>query len=435
MTVPAIILAAALCGVMLLAAYFNTLFVEALRIRPHAQARAFEYFEESILPRMKIAERDGVRRYAMLKQVALVLLAVDCLFVVGGERLTVAAALEALLLTFTALAVFGHIVPSILITRTQGRWALSFAGVARVLAWTIQPLVLLTRFVNSVAELGGDEPEEQGAGNGNDDIEVFLDVGEEEGFIGVEDRKLIQSVVEFGDKTVREVMTARPEVVAIEAEGAVEDLRKLQIEEEYSRVPVYEGSIDHIVGFVHSRDTLEVDAEQRGAMPIRELIRPITLVPETKPIRELMPELQDMNAQMAVVIDEYGQTAGLVTMEDMMEEIVGEIRDESEPDRDVLAKPDGSYVASGNLDLDRLEELAGFTPDDDIESTTVGGLVCEQLGQVPDPGAHVRLDGIDIEVLSADDRRVRSVCIRRVEQAAEDEPGTDEPEDEPRDEA
>jgi CBS domain containing-hemolysin-like protein len=128
-----------------------------------------------------------------------------------------------------------------------------------------------------------------------------------------------------------------------------------------------------------------------------------------------MPELQQKNAQMAVVIDEYGQTAGVVTMEDMMEEIVGEIRDESEPDHDVVEKPDGSFVASGNLDLDRLAELADFVPDDEIESTTIGGLVCEHLGQVPDPGARVRIDGIDIEVLSADDRRVRSVSIRRVE--------------------
>ncbi len=419
MIVGAVIAGVLLCGVVLLAAYWNALYVESLRIRPHAQARAYEVFEEEILPRMKIDERDGVRRYAMLKQFALILLALDAALIAGSDRLTIAEAFEALLVTFSALAVFGHVVPSVLITRTKGRWALAFVGAARVLAWSIQPLVLLTSFANSVVELGGDEPEEHRNGNGNDDIEVFLDVGEEEGFIGVEDRKLIQSVVEFGDKTVREVMTARPELVAIEAESTVEDLRRLLIEEEYSRVPVYENSIDHMIGFVRSRDMLEVESDQRGQIHVRELVRPITLVPETKPIRELMPELQQKNAQMAIVVDEYGQTAGLVTMEDMMEEIVGEIRDESEPDHDVIERPDGSFVASGNLDLDRLAELAGFTPDDEIESTTIGGLVCEHLGQVPDPGARVRLDGIDIEVLSADDRRVRSVCIRRIEPVEE----------------
>lgn len=429
MLIVAVAVAIALCGVMVLAAYFNALYVEALRIRPHVKARAYEYFDEHVLPRMNIEERDGVRRYAMLKQLALIVLALDCALMVGGERLTIEAVLEALLLTFSALALFGHIIPSILITRTRGHWAMGFTGLARVLAWTIQPLVLLTSFANSVAELGGEEPEESRNGNGNDDIEVFLDVGEEEGFIGVEDRKLIQSVVEFGAKTVREVMTARPQVVAIEGGSTVEDLRRLLIEEEYSRVPVYEGSIDHVIGFVHSRDTLEMEAEQRGRMHVRELARPITLVPETKPIRELMPELQQKNAQMAIVVDEYGQTAGLVTMEDMMEEIVGEIRDESEPDHDVVEKPDGSFVASGNLDLDRLEEIAGFCPDEDIESTTIGGLVCEHLGHVPDAGARVRLDGIDIEVLSADDRRVRSVRIRRVDPVREKEPQLGEAQD------
>ena len=427
MMIPAIVAAVALCGIILLAAYFNALYVEALRIRPHAQARAFEYFEEHILPRMKIPERAGVRRYAMLKQVALILLALDCALIVGGGVLDIAAALESLLLTFTSLALFGHVIPGILITRTEGRWAMGFAELAKVLSWAVQPLVLLNSFANSIAELGGDEDEENG--NGNDDIEVFLDVGEEEGFIGEEDRKLIQSVVEFGDKTVREVMTARPEVVAIDASSSVEDLRKLLIEEEYSRVPVFDSSIDDTVGFVHSRDTLDVEEAQRAATSVRKLARPITLVPETKLIRELMPELQDKNAQMAIVVDEYGQTAGLVTMEDMMEEIVGEIRDESEPEHDVLERPDGAYVASGNLDLDRLEELVGYSPDDEVESTTLGGLVCEQLGQVPDPGARIRIDGIDIEVLSADDRRVRSVCIRRMEAAEENEPQLGEAED------
>ena len=423
MLIGAIIGAVLLCGVMLLAAYWNVLFMESLRIRPHAQARAYDVFEEEILPRMGIDERDGVRRYAMLKQLTLILLALDCAILTGGEQLTIAAALEALLITFSALALFGHMIPAILVTRTDGRWALGFVGLARVLAWSIQPLVLLTSFASSVVELGGEAPPKNGNANGNDDIEVFLDVGEEEGFIGVEDRKLIQSVVEFGDKTVREVMTARPEMVAVDADSSIEDIRKLLIEEEYSRLPVYERGIDQVIGFVRSRDMLEVEVDHRETTRVRDLVRPVTLVPETKPIRELMPELQQKNAQMAVVIDEYGQTAGLVTMEDMMEEIVGEIRDESEPDHDVVEKPDGSFVASGNLDLDRLAELAGFVPDDEIESTTIGGLVCEHLGQVPDPGARVRLDGIDIEVLSADDRRVRSVSIRRVVEEKEPQLG------------
>lgn len=420
MLIAEILVALGLCGVMTLAAYLTGLYVEALRMRPHPNARAYPAFEDSVLPRLRLEPSEGVRRYSMLKQASLIVLTVANVRIVSTAPLNLAIAAEALLMTLMALALFGHIVPSILITRTHGRWAAPLVGVARMLAWSIAPLVLLTGFANSVAELGGEKVDEESNGT-NGDIQVFLDVGEEEGFIEQEDRQLIQSVVEFGDKTVREVITPRPAIVAVPADATLEDVRQAHIEEEYSRIPIYDGSIDHIVGFVHSRDTLEVDRERRQKMLAREVARPLTVVPETKLIHELMRELQQQNAQMAIVVDEYGQTAGLVTMEDMMEEIVGEIRDESEPDRDVVEYPDRSFVASGNLDLDRLEELVGFVPDEEVESTTLGGLVCEQLGQVPDPGAKVHLDGIEIEVLSADDRRVRSLRVRRTSVPA-DEP-------------
>ena len=416
MLIAEIVVSVLLCGVVALSAYLTALYVEALRMRPHPSARAYDVFEEEVLPRLQLEPADGVRRYLLLKQASLIVLTIANVRIVSTAALDWAIAAEALLMTLMALAVFGHIVPSILISRTEGRWAVRLTGLARVLSWTIAPLVLLTGFANSVAELGGEEQHEHSHGAPGD-IQVFLDVGEEEGFIEQEDRQLIQSVVEFGDKTVREVITPRPEIVAVPADSTLEEVRQAHIEEEYSRIPIYQGSIDHIIGFVHSRDTLEVDRERRLTMRAREVARPLTVVPETKLIHELMRELQQQNAQMAIVVDEYGQTAGLVTMEDMMEEIVGEIRDESEPDRDVVEYPDRSFVASGNLDLDRLAELVDYVPGEDVESTTLGGLVCEQLGQVPDPGAKVRLDGIEIEVLSADERRVRSLRVRRADPA------------------
>jgi CBS domain containing-hemolysin-like protein len=209
-------------------------------------------------------------------------------------------------------------------------------------------------------------------------------------------------------------MTPRPQIVAIDVNSSLEDLRQLFVNEEYSRIPVYEGSIDTILGFIHSRDTLDLDEEDESTTAVRELLRPLPMVPDTKPIHELLREMQEGNHQMAIVIDEYGHTTGLATMEDMMEEIVGEIRDESEPDPDVIKESADSFVVSGNLDLDRLEELAGFRPDDDFESTTIGGLVTEQLGHVPPKGAKVRLDGIEIEVLAADQRHVKSLRVRRL---------------------
>lgn len=406
------ILALALCAVIAISSYFVILSIESLRFRPHKANRSFEFFESDLLPRLGFEIEDALKRFGILRQLSLVVISMDLLYLGSLTQPIEYAVIEALVLTVTAVVLFSQVIPSILVTRTEGRWALKIVGLAKILAWAIQPIVLLSGFASSVVEIGGEEKRERAANSG-DEIDVLLDAGEEEGLIDLDDRKLIQSVVDFGDKTVREVMTPRPLVVAIEATHSLEDVRQLMIGEEYSRIPVYEGNVDRMIGFLHSRDTFEVEKEERQRTPLRGALRAITLVPETKPIAELMKELQESNAQMAIVIDEYGQTAGLVTMEDMMEEIVGEIRDETEPELDVHFQDDDSFIASGNLDLDRLEELVNFRPSEDLESTTLGGLVCEQLGQVPAAGAKVRLDGLEIEVLAADERRVNRVRVRR----------------------
>lgn len=409
-----------LCGTLILSSYLSTLYIEALRLRPHPEARALDYSEEHVLPRLKVTEHEGVRRYSLVRQTSLILLTADATLLAVADGISPATVAEALLTTFGSMLLFAHMVPNLLITRTTGRWALPFIPIAHVLSWMIHPFVLLTGFVASVVQLGNGSADDAAIDEGSE-LDALLDAGQEEGLFEEEDRKLIQSVVDFGDKTVREVMTARPRIIAIEADSSVEKLRQMLIEEEHSRIPVYDETIDNILGFVHGRDTLEIEKDRRQTMPVRDLVRPLALVPETKPIRELVRELQDTNAQMVIVVDEYGQTAGLVTMEDMIEEIVGEIRDESEPNRDVVEYPDKSIVSSGNLDLDRLEELVGFVPGEDTESTTIGGLVCEHLGQVPAPGAVLIVDGISVEVLSADSRRVRTVRVRRTAPQAVEE--------------
>ncbi len=170
-------------------------------------------------------------------------------------------------------------------------------------------------------------------------------------------------MVAFGDKTVREVMTPRPNIVAIEADKSLEDLRQLVINEQYSRIPVYEKTIDHIIGFVHVRDMFELEEEDRKHRTVRDIVRTMRFVPETKPVNDLLREMQQDRAHMAIVVDEYGNTAGLVTMEDLVEEVFGEIRDEHEPGLDVSQDTHGHYIVSGNFDVDRLEELMDFHPD------------------------------------------------------------------------
>jgi CBS domain containing-hemolysin-like protein len=195
-------------------------------------------------------------------------------------------------------------------------------------------------------------------------------------------------------------------------------LRQVDITEQYSRIPVYEQSIDHIIGFVHVRDMFELEEEERVRRTVRELMRPIRFVPESKAVNDLMREMQQDNTHMVIVVDEYGNTAGLATMEDLVEVILGEIRDEHEPDSDVKEDGSGGYIVSGNFDVARLAELFEFRPQEEIESTTVGGLVTEWLGRVPQAGESVERDGLHIDVLASGELRVEQVRVRRAQAVA-----------------
>jgi CBS domain containing-hemolysin-like protein len=208
-------------------------------------------------------------------------------------------------------------------------------------------------------------------------------------------------------------MTPRPRIVAIRQDASLEELREIVIQQQYSRIPVYEDNIDQITGFVHVRDMFELSDEERAQRKVRDIARPIRAVPETKPVNDLLREMQEEGAHMAVVVDEYGSTAGIVTMEDMVEEIVGEIHDEHEPERDFTAQPDGSYVVSGSFDISRLQSLLDFRPPETTESTTVGGLVTEWLGHVPEAGESLERDGLSIKVLSANQVRVDQVRVAK----------------------
>jgi CBS domain containing-hemolysin-like protein len=169
-----------------------------------------------------------------------------------------------------------------------------------------------------------------------------------------------------------------------------------------------------VIGFVHVRDMFELEDEEREKRSVRDLVRPIRMVPETKPVRELMRQMQQENSHMVIVVDEYGNTAGLATMEDLLEVIIGEIRDEHEPGSDVKEDGQGGFIVSGNFDLGRIGDLVeGFHREEDIESTTVGGLVSEWLGHVPRAGELADRDGVRIEVLASDELRVTQVRISK----------------------
>jgi CBS domain containing-hemolysin-like protein len=282
------------------------------------------------------------------------------------------------------------------------------------LAFCARPLTAVVRLFQSLLDLNKEENGESAAPDSVEHIEALITAGAEEGILEEQDRKLIHSVVAFGDKSVREVMTPRPNITAISVDKTLEDLRQLVIHEQYSRIPVYEDTIDNIIGFVHVRDIFELEPEERQAKTLKALIRQVPLVPESKPVTDLLREMQQEGSHMVIVVDEYGNTAGLATMEDLVEEILGEIRDEHEPDRDVRQESDDVFVAAGHLDVDRLQDLLDFRPDHNKESTTVAGLVTEWLGHVPQVGETAQRDGIRIEVLAGNERRVDQVRISRV---------------------
>lgn len=404
------ILAVAVALLMTMVTCIQLLYLESLRVRTR-ELPALQFFRETLEPGIGLETERGALTFSLVKHIGLGVL--GCLIVaitVQNSPLWEALA-GAFLLTGLTTVLGAHIIPQIVYRKTTGQGLAVLVPVFRILSLIARPLTWGVEFLQSLFDLGRHAPGEETPAE--EHIDALISAGEEEGIIEKGDRELIQSVVAFGDKTVREVLTPRPHVVAISQDATLDQLRELAITEQYSRIPAFDGDIDSITGFVHVRDMFELDEEERSKKRVRDILRPIRLVPETKPVNDLLREMQEEGAHMAAVVDEYGSTAGIVTMEDMVEEIVGEIHDEHEPERDFREEPDGSYVVSGSFDLGRLADLLEFRPPEDTESTTVGGLITEWLGHVPAVGEGTERDGIQITVLAANNLRVEQVRVAK----------------------
>jgi len=255
-----------------------------------------------------------------------------------------------------------------------------------------------------------DEPPETQA----EAVDALIEAGQEEGILDESNRDMIQSVVEFGEKTVREAMKPRPEIVAVPTNTTVEQFIELLRMKPFSRVPVFEGTIHNMKGIVYAQDVLQVPDIEAHTRTVDTLMRKdVYFVPESKLGSELLREMQKNNIRMAIVVDEYGGVAGLVTIEDLIEEIVGEIGDENEK-AEVVRESDHSYIVPGNMDVDRLHELLGTRPEGK-ESATVAGLVSEMAGRIPQKGEVIEEDGLRFEVLESTERRVERVRISVVQ--------------------
>ncbi len=406
--VTAALLAMPLLG---LVTFVQLLYLESLRLRTR-DLPSLKFFKDELEDKIGLKTEQGAGSFSLIKHSLLIALSV--LYCGWLANLW-----EAALAAWLVMIAVAYALPQLLYRRTSGRWLLPTVPLLRALAWIALPCQALLEFFQSLVELTDDQAANEEPPTSAENIEALISAGAEEGLIQEDDRKLIQSVVEFGDMVVREVMTPRPNIVAIAADASLEELRQLVITEQYSRIPAFEQDIDQVVGFVHVRDMFEVEEDQRASRRARELLRPILFVPESKPVSDLMRQMQQENTHMVIVVDEYGATAGLATMEDLLEVIIGEIRDEHEPDSDVTEDGNGGYIVSGNFDLARINDLLdSFRREEDLESTTVGGLLTEWLGRVPKPGEVVARDGIRLEVLASDDLRVEQVRISKPESQA-----------------
>jgi len=410
-----------LIGVLTLVSYVARLYSEAGKFLSREFQDNIELFEQQIEPRLKVSRWRAALSMAVLEQLATAAITLLLVTSTYHGRWGAGEIVQLILLIVIIILVFHRFLPYLFFAGTRGAWLLALVPVVRALIYLALPLTLVLGFLQSVVSLTRKENTSEQPEHPSEAVDALIEAGQDEGILEESDRQLIHSVVEFGDKIVREVMRPRPEIFAVPASTTVAQLTEMLQQHPYSRVPVYEGDLDHIVGIVLARDLLQVSDTEAHHRTVKELMKTdLYLVPETKRGSQLLREMQRQNTRMAIVIDEYGGVAGLVTVEDLVEEIVGELREEGESKSDIIRESETSYVVPGNMDVDRLDELFGIRLGD-WEATTVSGLVTEIAGHIPSPGEIVEQDRLRFEVLESTNRRVERVRVSSIS-AAESKP-------------
>jgi CBS domain containing-hemolysin-like protein len=403
-----------LFGLLTLVSYVDRIYSELGKFLSREFQNNIDAFEQRIEPRLGVSRVRASLSMAILAQLTMAAIAMLVGFAIFREYpWTAEEVLQAILSLILIVIVFNRFLPFVFFSRTKGEWLTRWALVLRLLIYIVLPITLVLGFLQSVASLTKEHTEEQPESQA-EAVDALLDAGREEGIVDGANRYLIRSVMEFGEKTVREAMKPRPEIFAVPTNTTVEVFINFLRTKPYSRVPVYEGTIHNIKGIVYTQDVLQVPDSEAQARTVESLMRrDVYFVPESKLGSDLLREMQRQNVRMAIVVDEYGGVAGLVTIEDLIEEIVGEISDEHERSQ-IVRESDHSYVVAGNVDVDRLSELFGVRPQGK-ESATVAGLVSELAGRIPRKGEQVEEDGLRFEVLESTERRVERVRISAVQ--------------------
>jgi putative hemolysin len=452
-----------LLAILALAAYVDRIYSEMGKFLAREYQDNIDSWEQVVEPRLRLGRESIALSASVLRQLTLATLAL-----LAGLRLYTQTALVPSLARTPSLSeiiraaceliililIFDRLLPQLLFSRTRGLWIARILPLLQALFYLILPVTMLLQLLLSIAALA--EPEDTTEeDHPSEAMDALLEAGEEEGILEESDRELVRSVVEFGDKVVLEVMTPRPEIFAVASSLTLLEFTAEINEHAFSRVPVYSGSLDNITGIAFAHDLLKVLDAEANTRIVAQIQRPAAFVPETKKVAELLREMQREKQHMRIVIDEYGSVAGLVTIEDLLEAIVGNIADEhDEPEADdaPVREPNGAYVVSGSYELSRLRDLfadqfepvrrnapesnaeengaphPGDSPEDydlrdtkddptalrlpeHYESTTLGGLVSEIAGHIPLPGEVVEEDGLRLEVLASTDRRIDRIRV------------------------
>lgn len=329
----------------------------------------------------------------------------------------VAAALVALIVI--------EAVPRVLVARSPEQWGLRLVPAMGALRFVFGlPLQGVQTMIRAFPGLGGREP---ATDEDEEGLLKLVELRDENGGIENGELEMIRKIAGMVDRAVREIMVPRIDIVAAEADATMDEVLRLVMERGFSRIPLYEESVDNIVGIVHAKDLLQFLADGQRPASLREIARPPYFVPEGKHIDELLAELRAQRVHMAIVVDEYGGTAGLVTIEDVLEEIVGEIQDEYDREEVTIQKiSDEEAVMDARVSLDELNEMFAIEVESE-DYDTVGGYVYHQLGRMPAPGDEVRADGLDLRVISVLGRRIKKIRVTKapMEVASVDEGGNE----------
>ena len=405
-----------LLGILTLVSYVDRLYSEIGKFLSREFQNNIDAFEQKVEPRLGVGRTRASLSMALLTQITIATIAMVIGFAVFRDwAWTSHEILQGTLSLILIIIVFNRFLPFVFFARTTGAWLTRWTLLLRALIYLVLPVTLVLGFLQSVTALTREHideaPETQAEA-----VDALLEAGQEEGILDESNRDLIQSVVEFGEKTVREAMKPRPEIVAVPTNTTVEQLIELLRVRPFSRVPVYENTIHNIKGIVYAQDVLQIPDTEAGMRTVDTLMRrDVYFVPESKLGSDLLREMQKNNIRMAVVVDEYGGVAGLVTIEDVLEQIVGDIADEydfDEGEDNIIRQDDAHWRVKADTEIADFNEALG-TDFSDEDYDTIGGLVLKAAGQLPKRNERFQIGEWQFTVLRADSRRLYSLLAER----------------------